>query len=59
MASEDEILRLQRRKEEAFKAAGRMTGDKGRPYETVYALSYDKLALAGLCQRLRSKYRAR
>lgn len=45
-----------RKKEEAFKALGRMTGDKGTPYETQYALAYKKLSLLGVCAPLRGKY---
>lgn len=52
------VEKYTRVKEDAFKGLGRNRYDKGRPYESLYAISYDKLASLGVRQRLRAKYRA-
>lgn len=56
MTHEEAVSHWKKKKDEAFKSLGRMTGDKGTPFEVQYALAYKKLVLLGVAAPLRGKY---
>lgn len=54
----EQIDRFTRMKDDNFRALSRNGYDKGRPFEANYSIAYDKLALLGIKQRLKAKYRS-